>query len=103
MRTRLRSALEEQGHRVLEAGSAVELFRILDANRPDTLLLDVHLGLDDGLAIGAGLRQERKYNALKIVFMSGPPSKDEVVELSLWNVPILVKPFDFEALFEAIA
>lgn len=30
--------------------------------------------------------------------------KEEVVELSrLWNVPILVKPFDFDALFEAIA
>ena len=96
--------LEAHGHQVLEAGSAVEIFQILDANRPDTLLLDVHLGLDDGLALGTGLRRERKYNDLKIVFMSGTPSKEEVVELSrLWNVPILVKPFDFDALFDAIA
>lgn len=89
---------------MLEASSAAEIFEALDVERPDFLLLDVHLGPDDGLAIGAGLRQEPQYSALKILFMSGTPGEDEVVRLSrLWNVPILVKPFDFDVLLDAIA
>jgi DNA-binding response OmpR family regulator len=88
---------------VLEAGSAAEIFRTLEVLRPDVLLLDVHLGPDDGLAIGSGLRQESRYGELKIVFMSGTPDRDEVLRLSrLWNVPILVKPFDLDTLLDAI-
>ena len=67
------------------------------------MLLDIHLGPEDGLAIGAGLRQERQYGSLKIIFMSGTPDEREALRLSRqWNVPILVKPFDFDALLDAI-
>jgi two-component system, OmpR family, response regulator len=104
IRSLLCAALEQHGHRVLEAGSAAEIFEALDVAHPDVLLLDVHLGPDDGLAIGAGLRQEPQHSSLKILFMSGTPGEEEVVRLSnLWHVPILVKPFDFEVLLAAIA
>jgi CheY-like chemotaxis protein len=103
IRTLIRTVLERQGHRVLEAGSGGEIFQLLDAERPDVLLLDVHLGTDDGLAIGTGLRQERQYGELKIVFMSGTAERREIVRLSeLWNVPILMKPFSLEALLDAV-
>ena len=103
IRTLLRTALERRGHRVLEAGSAAEVFKTLDTQRPDILLLDLHLGPDDGLAIGAGLRQETEYSSMRIVFMSGTMSKQEAIRQSqLWNVPILGKPFDFDALFAEI-
>jgi DNA-binding response OmpR family regulator len=103
IRELIRTVLERHGHRVLEAGSATEIFQALDTERPDVLLLDVHLGTDDGLAIGTGLRQERQYAALKIVFMSGTAERREMIRLSeLWNVPILMKPFELEALVEAV-
>jgi DNA-binding response OmpR family regulator len=103
IRMLLRDFLERRGHEVLEAGSATDIFEALETQRPDVLLLDVHLGPEDGLAIGAGLRQERQYSPLKIVFMSGTPDEREVRHLSRqWNVPILVKPFDFDALLDAI-
>lgn len=103
IRTLLRAALEQHGHKVLEARCAAEIFRTLETERPDVLLLDVHLGPDDGLAIGAGLRQESEYSSLKVVFMSGTPDKAEALRLShLWKVPILVKPFDVEAVLDAV-
>lgn len=77
---------------------------MLDAVVPDVLLLDVHLGADDGLAIGVGLRQEPRYNAMKIVFMTGTLDEPELLRLSRqWKVPILGKPFDFDELFAAVA
>jgi two-component system, OmpR family, response regulator len=103
IRELVRTVLERHGHRVLEADSAAEIFQALDAERPDVLLLDIHLGTDDGLAIGTGLRQERQYAALKIVFMSGTAERREMIRLSeLWNVPILMKPFELEALVDAV-
>lgn len=103
LRTFLRDSLERSGFTVLEAGSAAEIFQILETERPDVLLLDIHLGPDDGLAIGAGLRQEAEYSSLKIVFMSGSPNAEEAVRLSrLWSVSILVKPFKFDVLLDAV-
>lgn len=104
IRTLIRTVLERRGHRVLEASSAAEIFQALDTERPDVLLLDVHLGTDDGLAIGTGLRQERQYGSLRIVFMSGTAGRREMIRLSeLWNVPILMKPFDLDALVDAVS
>jgi DNA-binding response OmpR family regulator len=103
IRMLLRFFLERRGYDVFEASSAAEIFRILETERPDVLLLDIHLGSEDGLAIGAGLRQERQYSSLTIVFMSGARDQIEIGRLSRqWNHPILVKPFDFDALLSAI-
>jgi DNA-binding response OmpR family regulator len=103
IRELIRTVLERHGHRVLEASSAAEIFQALDTARPDVLLLDVHLGTDDGLAIGTGLRQERRYGALKIVFMSGTAQRRELIRLSeLWNVPILMKPFELDEIVDAV-
>lgn len=103
VRILLRFFLERRGYEVFEASSAEEIFRTLELERPDVLLLDIHLASEDGLAIGAGLRQERQYSSLTIVFMSGAVDRVEVGRLSSqWNLPILVKPFDFDALLDAI-
>jgi CheY-like chemotaxis protein len=103
IRELIRTVLERHGHRVLEASSAAEIFQVLDAERPDVLLLDVHLGTDDGLAIGTGLRQERQYAELKIIFMSGTAERREIIRLSeLWGVSILLKPFELDALVDAV-
>jgi two-component system KDP operon response regulator KdpE len=103
MRKMLRSALERDGYLVFEAGSAMDVFRTLDERQPDIVLLDIQLGLDDGLALGIGLRKEKRFSNVKVVFMTGTFDQPELVELSrLWKVPILAKPFDLAALTEAM-
>jgi DNA-binding response OmpR family regulator len=104
VRAMIRGLLEGDGHRVLEAGSAVELFALLDVELPDVMLLDVHLGADDGLAIGAGLRRELRYKETKLVFVTGTLDNEELVRQSrLFKVPILPKPFATAELLAAIA
>lgn len=103
MRKMLRSALERDGYLVFEARSAVDVFRTLDERQPDVVLLDIDLGMDDGLALGIGLRKEKRFRSLKVVFMTGTFDKPGLLELSsLWKVPILSKPFDLAALAEAV-
>jgi CheY-like chemotaxis protein len=103
IRNLVRSALERQGHSVLEAGSAAEVFELLQDHEPDVLLMDVHLGLDDGLAVGVDLRKEPRYADLKVVFMTGTMNQPELRRLSRqWNIEILSKPFDLHTLTAAV-
>jgi CheY-like chemotaxis protein len=99
----VRSALERRGHTVIEASSAKEVFQELDRHRPDVMLLDIHLGSDDGLALGVGLREQERYSSIKVVFMTGTMGQPELLRLSrLWDVQILSKPFEIKALADAI-
>jgi CheY-like chemotaxis protein len=103
IRTLLRSSLEREGHSVREAGSAADLFAAIDAQRPDVVLLDVHFGVDDGLAIGAGLLGDRRHRGIKIIFMTGTADDAELARLSVqWGTPILGKPFDLDDLSKAV-
>lgn len=44
------------GHQVAgEAADGAEALRLAEARRPDGVLLDVHLGADDGFAVGRAL------------------------------------------------
>jgi DNA-binding response OmpR family regulator len=104
LRALVRTILEREGHRVLEAASAAELFECLDLERPDVILLDVHLGPEDGLAIGAGLRAEKRHRDVEIIFMSGTLDAPELLRQSkLFKARILRKPFDLEELTTAVA
>jgi CheY-like chemotaxis protein len=104
VRALLRTALERQGHRVLEAASAAEVFEILDEEGADVILLDVHLGLDNGLEVGAQLREDSRYRATKVVFMTGTMTNAALVRLSRkLDVEILAKPLDLETLNQAVS
>jgi CheY-like chemotaxis protein len=103
VRALLRSALEREGHRVLEAGSAAEVFEVLDEEPADVILLDVHLGADNGLEVGAELREHPRHSATKIVFMTGTMTRPALLRLSRkLDVEILAKPLDLQALQHAV-
>jgi DNA-binding response OmpR family regulator len=103
MRALARTVLEREGHRVLEAASAVEIFRFLEVERPDVILLDVHLGTEDGLAIGAGLRAEARYRDVLMIFMTGTLDQPELIrESKRFKARILAKPFDLDELTAAV-
>jgi DNA-binding response OmpR family regulator len=104
IRAAVRTMLETHGHEVREAENAVDLFKAIDAARPDVVLLDVHFGAEDGLAIGLGLRQEKLLSSTKIVFMTGTMDEPELNRLSRRiGATILGKPFDYDALARAVS
>ena len=96
LRLLCRVNLELDGYRVLEAESGAELGRVLDAeNHVSALLLDIHLGSDDGVSIARRLRETRP--GLRIAFFSG--SVDDVAEVSRGLADeFIAKPFSLDDL-----
>jgi DNA-binding NtrC family response regulator len=99
LRLLCRVNLELEGYQVLEVENAHELGRVLAREDVALLLLDVHLGRDDGVDVARRLRHERP--ELPIAFFSGtapdlPPATREIAD------GFLAKPFSLEALSEIV-
>jgi DNA-binding NtrC family response regulator len=69
LRLLCRVNLELDGYEVREAASAAEVEAALEGAPVALLLLDVHLGQDDGAVLAASLRE--RHPTLPIVFLTG--------------------------------
>ena len=69
MRLLCRVNLELEGFRVAEATSQAELDVLLEGESVSLVLLDVHLGPDDGLEIARGMRA--RYPEVPVAFVTG--------------------------------
>lgn len=92
--------LEYAGYEAIPAHSAREAVDLLDGTeRIDLVLSDIRMPDVDGFDLLRVLRH--RFPSLPIILMSGlPVTSDDVVPS---GATILVKPFDAEALHEAIA
>jgi two-component system phosphate regulon response regulator PhoB len=91
--------LELDGYRVLEASSAAEIDEALAAEDVAAILLDVHLGPDDGVDIARRLRERRP--GLRVALLTGSATWAEE-----WNEVadgVLPKPFSLEELAATVA
>jgi nucleotide-binding universal stress UspA family protein/CheY-like chemotaxis protein len=95
LRLLCRVNLEAEGYEVLEAATARELDRALDARAVSALLLDIALGADDGVEIARRLRHERP--GLGVAFFTGKALAADDEEAALVD-EILSKPFTPEQL-----
>jgi CheY-like chemotaxis protein len=88
----LTSILRGEGHQVLEAADGIRVVRLVAEQEVDALLLDVFLGVDDGVALGHELRRERPN--LPIALMSGDSSTADARERAVGLTDLfLEKPF----------
>jgi CheY-like chemotaxis protein len=69
LRLLCRVNLELDGYLVVEAASGAEVAEVLAREGVDVILLDVHLGADDGLEIARGLRSSQP--ALPVALFTG--------------------------------
>jgi two-component system OmpR family response regulator len=92
LRSLLTATLRREGYQVLEAADGLRVVRLVAEQEVDALLLDVFLGVDDGVALGHELRRERPN--LPIALMSGDGSAAETRERALGLTDLfLEKPF----------
>lgn len=63
----LRSILEKEGHRVVEAGDGVEALEKARDMLPDMILLDLHMPRLNGYEVVAELRQEQRFAGTPMV------------------------------------
>jgi DNA-binding NtrC family response regulator len=99
LRLLCRINLELDGHRVREAASLAEAREQLETHVPDVILLDLHVGLEDGIDLLDEL--EALELPIRIVLLSGtsevaPALRSRVDE-------VLGKPFELGRLAAAVA
>lgn len=78
-----------------EAASANEAIALARETRPDVILLDVFMPLEDGPAVLERLRQDPSTSDVPVIFMTANPAESDVGKLlGLGAVAVLEKPFD---------
>jgi CheY-like chemotaxis protein len=101
LRSLLTSVLRREGYDVLEAADGIRVVRLLAEQDVDALLLDVKLGIDDGVALAHELRLERPH--LPIALMSGENSDAEERERAAGLTDVfLEKPFTLPQVKETV-
>jgi DNA-binding NtrC family response regulator len=99
LRLLCRVNLELDGHVVREAATLAEARRELDEHPPDVLLLDLHVGAEDGLDLLDDV--EAQELPLRIVLLSGTADVGPQVRARVEAV--LGKPFELDRLSAAVA
>ena len=94
LRLLCRVNLELEGYRVVEARSAAEAEEALAAGEVDLVLLDVHVGADDGIALMRSLRERRL--AARVVLFTGSAQLDAATKAEADGV--VLKPFQLAEL-----
>jgi DNA-binding response OmpR family regulator len=99
LRLLCRVNLELEGHRVDEAASLAEARKAIERDQPDVILLDRHLGADDGLELLDEI--EALDLPVRIVLFSG--SSEVGPELRGRVAGVLGKPFTLDSLSAAVS
>jgi DNA-binding NtrC family response regulator len=104
LRRVLERFLERQGYRVLGAGSAETAYELLGSERPQALLLDIHLPSMSGLALYLAI--VHRWPALEghIAIMTGDADAEEVrTWLEHHRCTVIRKPFNLRQVAEWVA
>ena len=90
--------LELEGYRVLEARGLEEISRIADEEEVALVLLDIHLGREDGIEVARVVRERRP--EVPIAFLSG--SVDFSERSAAVSDAAIRKPFTLEELIGTV-
>jgi two-component system OmpR family response regulator len=90
--------LELEGYRVVEATGSEEIGRVAEAEDVALVLLDIHLGREDGVEVARALRQRRP--EIPIAFLSG--SVDFGERSAAVSDAAIRKPFTLEELIGTV-
>ena len=99
LRLLCRVNLELDGHVVYEAGTLAEARELIEHESPDVILLDVHVGSEDGLELLDEV--EALDLPVRVVLLSG--TSEISTELRSRVADVLGKPFELGRLAAAVA
>jgi DNA-binding NtrC family response regulator len=99
LRLLCRVNLELDGHVVHEAGTLAEAREVIHRHAPDVMLLDLHVGAEDGLELLDEV--EALDLPVRVVLLSG--SSEVSAELRSRVAGVLGKPFELGRLASAVA
>jgi two-component system OmpR family response regulator len=99
IRTLCRVNLELEGYRVLEASTSAEIEHALASDDIAAVLLDVHLGTEDGAEIARRIRSD--HPSVRIAFLTGDGRRGDPPGEGADG--FLPKPFSLEELSTTVA
>jgi CheY-like chemotaxis protein len=94
------AALRARGYEVFEAADGAVALRMLDAIRPDAILLDLLMPTMDGFEFLAARAERPELAGIPVVIASAAPPERELAP-STWN-ELVVKPYDIATLVETL-
>lgn len=93
----LQRKLEWDGITVLTATNGEACLEVAKAERPDLILLDVMMPGMDGFAVCSKLREDKRTNAIPVIFVTAHNSKKGKLEgLEAGAVDYITKPIDLD-------
>ncbi|MBN3038129.1 MAG: response regulator transcription factor [Candidatus Omnitrophica bacterium] len=91
--------LKEDGFRVKGFCDAKGLFKFLDKEKPDLIILDLMLPGKDGMQICRELKNKERFSSIPVIMLSGKAEESSKVSgLDLGSDDYLVKPCSFNEL-----
>jgi DNA-binding response OmpR family regulator len=88
-----------QDYTVLTANSGEEAFQACEAQRPNLVVLDIHLPDMDGFQVYRNLQQQRHTQQIPVLFLTERNERqDKLQGLELGVVDYITKPFDVQEL-----
>ncbi|MEL6794881.1 MAG: response regulator, partial [Pseudomonadota bacterium] len=102
--TTLTEALESAGLTVIVARDGASALAIVERVEPDLILLDALMPDMDGFETCKRLKDDNRFAATPVIFMTGLSGSDDVVRgLSAGGVDFVTKPVDHEVLIARIS
>lgn len=92
-------SLEQEGYRVRTAASGSEALSMIDAEKPDLILLDIILGDMSGIKLTTKLKHQTLTADIPIILLTAKDSEtDIIVGLSVGADDYITKPFSTKVL-----
>jgi len=110
IRRGLEMALEKDGHTVVQASTVPQAARMMTAECPDAVLLDIHLGAAEmsGIDLARMMKDDPVWRAIPVVVLSAMPAAEIRERASSYafeglRTVVLPKPFDVGVLLETLS
>jgi UDP-3-O-acyl N-acetylglucosamine deacetylase len=101
IRKTIEGVLTDEGYQTVSVGTANELFRVLETDKPNLILLDIWLPGMDGIETLGELRQ--RYSEIPVIMMSGHATIATAMKATkLGASDFIEKPIDLDALLKSI-
>ena len=98
LRRMFRTALALAGFDVLEAGDGLDALRVLDANRPEAVVLDLGLPIMSGEAVRQEIAAHAHTRQVPVIVVTGRPGTHEALDAAC----VLRKPVSPERLVQVV-
>lgn len=96
------AVLRQCGYQAMEAGDGAIAVRMAHREKPDLILLDLHLPAGGGEFVMESLQRDPETSVIPIVIMTGDPNVDRSHMRSKGAVAVFCKPMDVHVFLNTI-